>query len=75
MNNNDTDKQILIDEINDLMKYNPQDSSMSPFVLKYLDIEELLSIRDTLLGSKKYLKEESIKWFDELYEKTKKDGL
>lgn len=66
--------QLLIEEINELMKYNKNDdSSLSPFALKYLDLDELIDIRDNLLRSRKYLKEETIKWFDELYEKTKKD--
>lgn len=69
------DKTQLIKEINDLMQYDKIKDSISPFVMKYLEIDELLDIRDNLLASRKFLKEESIKWFDELYEKTKKDEL
>lgn len=67
------DKSALILEINSLIKYNNSSSDISPSLLKYFELEELISIRDSLLGNKKFLREETVNWFDELYEKTKKD--
>jgi len=57
--------QELKDEITSLMGF---ETNLSTFTF-----EDLLSTRDDLLSKKRYLKEETIKWFDdELYDKLKK---
>lgn len=67
------DKSTIIKEINSLLKYDDKNQEISPQVLKLLELEELIDMRDKLLIGKKFLREETISWFDELYEKTKKD--
>lgn len=71
-----SEKLEILQEIEELMSYdNNPSSTINKEYIKYLEIEDLISIRDDLLRKKIYLKEETISWFDELYEKTrKKDG-
>ncbi|MCK9337733.1 MAG: hypothetical protein M0P43_07880 [Arcobacteraceae bacterium] len=71
---NSIEKLELLSEIEELMSYDKNNStSINKEYLKYLELEDLIGIRDDLLRQKIYLKEETINWFDELYEKTKKD--
>jgi hypothetical protein len=67
------DKSTIIKEINSLLKYDDKNQEISPQILKLLELEELIDMRDKLLIGKKFLRDETISWFDELYEKTKKD--
>ncbi|QOG11356.1 hypothetical protein [Arcobacter sp. FWKO B] len=70
---NNIEKSELLREIEELMSYDGNSSFINKEYLRYLEIEDLISIRDELLRKKIYLKQETIEWFDELYEKTKKD--
>lgn len=68
------EKEELLQEIEELVSYdNNSSTTINKDYLKYLELEDLIGIRDDLLRQKIYLKEETINWFDELYEKTKKD--
>lgn len=69
------DKSAIIKEINSLMKYDDKNQEISPHILKLLELEELIDMRDKLLIGKKFLREDSISWFDELYEKTKRSDF
>jgi hypothetical protein len=73
--NNETEKLEILVEIEELTSYDKTTTPINKDYLKYLDLEDLISIRDDLLRKKIYLKEETISWFDELYEKTKKDEM
>ncbi|NLO17153.1 MAG: hypothetical protein GX118_03075 [Arcobacter butzleri] len=76
MDNKQREKEELLEEIQELISCNSENCiDINKDYLKYLDIDELIDIRDMLLRKKIYLKEETISWFDELYEKTKKDTL
>jgi len=76
MDNKQREKEELLKEIQELISCNSENCiDINKDYLKYLDIDELIDIRDMLLRKKIYLKEETISWFDELYEKTKKDTL
>lgn len=76
MDNKQREKEELLKEIQELISCNSEGCiDINKDYLKYLDIDELIDIRDMLLRKKIYLKEETISWFDELYEKTKKDTL
>lgn len=68
---NKEDRDNIIKEIEELISTNDEPTKIEPALLKYFDDEELISTRDTLLSKKIYLKEETIKWFDELYDKIK----
>ena len=70
---NNEDRENIIKEIEELISTNDEPTKIEPMLLKYFDDEELISTRDTLLSKKVYLKEETIKWFDELYDKIKED--
>lgn len=70
---NEQDRQNIIEEIQTLISTNDEPTQIEPMLLKYFDDEELISTRDTLLSKKIHLKEETIKWFDELYDKVKED--
>jgi len=65
------EKQQLIDQIKFLIGCNDKPTEIDPNLLQYFDEDELIAIRDNLLQSKKDLHQQSIKWLDELYEKTK----
>jgi hypothetical protein len=67
------DRDQIIEEIKELISTNDEPTFIEPSLLRYFDDEELISTRDTLLSKKIYLKEETIKWFDELYEKVKEE--
>ncbi len=71
--NSETEKLELLAEIEELTSYDQTATPINKTYIQYLDLEDLISIRDDLLRKKIYLKEETINWFDELYEKTKKD--
>lgn len=73
--NNEIEKLEILAEIEELTTYDTASTPINKNYIKYLDLEDLISIRDDLLRKKIYLKEETISWFDELYEKTKKDGI
>lgn len=68
---NKEDRDNIIEEIEELISTNGEPTKIEPSLLKYFDDEELISTRDNLLSKKIHLKDETIKWFDELYEKVK----
>jgi len=66
-------KQILIEEIKELIKINPNDSiEINPKYLEYFDEEELLNIKKELELRKENISKISNNYLDEIYEKTKK---
>ena len=67
------DRENIIEEIQHLISTDDEPTQIEPMLLKYFDDEELISTRDALLSKKIHLKEETIKWFDELYDKVKED--
>ena len=69
-------KEILIENIKELIKINPNDSiEINPKYLEYFDEEELLDIKNRLLARKVNISEISNTFLDEIYEKTKKDEI
>ena len=69
-------KQILIEEIKELIKINPNDSiEINPKYLEYFDEEELLNIQTELEKRKENISKISNNYLDEIYEKTKKDEI
>lgn len=69
-------KEELIEEIKELIATNKEDSiEINPNFLEYFDLEELISIRDTLIIKKNKIRESTFDYLDELYEKTKEDSI
>ncbi|MDD3008559.1 MAG: hypothetical protein PHQ70_06770 [Arcobacter sp.] len=69
-------KQILIEEIKELIKINPNDCiEINPKYLEYFDEEELLNIKKELELRKENISKISNNYLDEIYEKTKKDEI
>lgn len=70
---NEKNKTEIISQINELLEFDKNSKPISMQVIEILDLEELISMRDTMLENKKFLHDESQKWLDEIYEKTKKE--
>ncbi len=69
-------KEELIEEIKRLISTDKNDViEINPNYLEYFEIDELESIKDKLLLKKKEIIENNSAILDEIYEKTKKDGL
>jgi len=69
-------KEILIENIKELIKINPNDSiEINPKYLEYFDEEELLNIQTELEKRKENISKISNNYLDEIYEKTKKDEI
>jgi len=69
-------KKILIENIKELIKINPNDSiEINPKYLEYFDEEELLNIQKELELRKENISKISNNYLDEIYEKTKKDEI
>lgn len=69
-------KEELIEEIKTLISTDKNDViEINPNYLQYFEIDELESIKDKLLLKKKEIIENNSAILDEIYEKTKKDGL
>ncbi|BAK73454.1 MAG: hypothetical protein AB7S49_09210 [Arcobacter sp.] len=69
-------KEILIENIKELIKINPNDSiEINPKYLEYFDEEELLNIQKELELRKENISKISNNYLDEIYEKTKKDEI
>ncbi len=69
-------KEILIENIKELIKINPNDSiEINPKYLEYFDEEELLNIKKELELRKENISKISNNYLDEIYEKTKKDEI
>ncbi len=69
-------KEILIENIKELIKINPTDSiEINPKYLEYFDEEELLNIQKELELRKENISKISNNYLDEIYEKTKKDEI
>lgn len=72
----DNKKEILINDIKDLIKTNKEESiEINPKFLDYFLLEELESIRDDLVLKKLRQKEDNSLFLDEIYEKIKKDKI
>ncbi|MDD3344114.1 MAG: hypothetical protein PHR87_11115 [Sulfurospirillaceae bacterium] len=63
------DKIALINEIEALIESDPNAPISSFSMLKFLEVEDLLSVRETLLRSKASRSEQNEKWFDTLCKK------
>ena len=63
------DKAALIQEIEKLIESDPQAPISSFSMLEWLEISDLVSVRETLLQSKNNRSAENEKWFDTLCKK------
>lgn len=63
------DKMALIEEIEQLIESDPNAPITSFSMLEFLEIDDLVSVRETLLRSKMNRSSENEKWFDELCRK------
>lgn len=63
------DKMALIEEIEKLIESDPNAPIPSFSMLEFLEVEDLVSVRETLLRSKNNRSAENEKWFDELCKK------
>ena len=69
-------KEELVEEIKELLKVTPSDKiEINPNYLNYFEEEELIEIKEQLLGKKENFSSTSSDYLDEIYEKTKKDEL
>lgn len=69
-------KEELIKEIKELLKITPADKiEINPNYLNYFEEDELLDIKNQLLGRKENITKITSNYLDEIYEKTKKDEL
>ncbi|QKJ23262.1 hypothetical protein [Poseidonibacter lekithochrous] len=69
-------KEELIKEIKELIKVTPDDTiEINPNYLNYFEEQELLDIKNQLLGRKDNITNTTSDYLDEIYEKTKKDEL
>lgn len=74
--NNELTKEELIEEIKSLIIIDKEDSiEINPNFLEYFDLEELISIKETLIFKKNKIRESTFEYLDELYEKTKEDSI
>ena len=73
---NKLDKEELIEEIKELIAVNKNETiEINPNFLDYFDLEELISIKETLIIKKNKIRETTFDYLDELYEKTKEDSI
>lgn len=63
------DKMALIKEIEILIESDPNAPISSFSMLEFLEMDDLVSVRETLLRSKANRSVENDKWFDELCKK------
>ena len=69
-------KENLIEEIKELIKIKAEDVvTINPNYLEYFEEEELIEIRNQLIGKKQDIKNITASYLDEIYEKTKKDEI
>lgn len=69
-------KEELIEEIKNLISTDKSEVvEINPNYLQYFELDELEQIKDKLLDKKKKIIENNSSFLDEIYEKTKKDGL
>jgi len=67
--NADADKMALIQEIETLIESDPNAPISSFSMLEFLELDDLVSVREMLLRSKANRSSENDKWFDELCKK------
>ncbi len=58
-------KKELLVHIEELIAYGRKDPTIDPNLLKYLDIESLISIKKRLITRSKDLKEEDKRWLEQ----------
>ena len=63
------DKMALIEEIEILIESDPNAPISSFSMLEFLELDDLVSVRETLLRSKMNRSSENDAWFDELCKK------
>ena len=63
------DKMALIEEIEKLIESDSNAPIASFSMLEFLELDDLVSVRETLLRSKMNRSSENEKWFDELCKK------
>ena len=69
-------KEELIEQIKELITINKNETiEINPDFLEYFDLEELISIKETLIIKKSKIRETTFDYLDELYEKTKEDSI
>jgi len=65
MREQETDKKMLLKEIEELMSYGKEDPTINPSLLKYLELDTLISLRDRLREKTTTLKEEDKLWLQQ----------
>ena len=69
-----SEKEELINEIKTLIVTNENESiEINPNYLEYFQVDELNSIKEKLMSQKSQIKETTLLFLDEIYEKTKED--
>jgi len=59
------EKEVLLDEIEKLMAYGREDSTINPSLLEYLEISDLLSIKAKLLERVDTLSQSDKEWLEQ----------
>jgi len=59
------EKEILLKEIDKLISYGKEETTISPDLLKYFTIEELEGMKANLLKKVGRLKEEDMEWLEQ----------
>lgn len=69
-------KEEVVEQIKDLISTDKNESiDINPNFLEYFDLDELISIKETLIIKKNKIRETTFDYLDELYEKTKEDSI
>ncbi len=63
MDNNQKDK--ILSQIEELITYGSSDFKIEPTLIKYLSLEDLISIRERLKEQNRNLKDEDRKWLEQ----------
>jgi len=59
------EKKILLEEIDKLISYGKEETTISPDLLKYFTIKELQGMKANLLKKVGKLKEEDMEWLEQ----------
>ncbi|QKF82196.1 hypothetical protein [Halarcobacter ebronensis] len=69
-----SEKEELIKDIKELISVDGKETiDINPNYLEYFQVEELISIKEKLLSRKSKIKETTLLFLDEIYEKTKEE--
>ncbi|RXJ70092.1 hypothetical protein CRV08_00585 [Halarcobacter ebronensis] len=69
-----SEKEELIKDIKELISVDGKEAiDINPNYLEYFQLDELISIKEKLLSRKSKIKETTLLFLDEIYEKTKEE--